>query len=273
MRGDFKTFGKWPAVVRPIEKPAFRVRDLRVHYGRNMVLNETAVDITSGKITALIGPSGCGKSTFLTCLNRLIDMVPGASVSGCVEYNGEPIFTRDCNPVRLRRHVGMIFQTPNLFPFSIRENLLFPLKLGTRPSKAHAEEKMEQVLRMVGIWEEIKDRLKSTATHLSGGQQQRVCIARALMTGPDVLLMDEPCSALDPISSATVETAIAQLRGHCTIVLVTHNIGQAQRISDRIAVFWYRDNAGTIIEENDTEIFFRHPREQISASYIAGRVA
>ncbi len=266
-------FPEWPAAVPETGKLALKVRNLCVRYGKNLVLNETSADIVAGKITALIGPSGCGKSTFLTCLNRLIDMVPGASVSGCIEYDGNPIFSRCCDPVQLRRRVGMIFQAPNLFPFSIRENLLFPLKLGRCCPKTQAEEKMEQVLKMVGIWEEIKDRLKCTATHLSGGQQQRVCIARALMTGPDVLLMDEPCSALDPVSSATVERTIGHLRGRCTIVLVTHNIGQAQRISDRIAVFWYRNNAGTIIEENDTETFFRRPREQISASYIAGEVA
>ncbi len=270
---DAETFSLIPTLVSQSNKPLFRVEGLSVRYRKREVLLDTSIDIMTGKILALIGPSGCGKSTFLSCLNRLIDIIPGAVISGDISFDGVSLFAPECDPVMVRRRVGMIFQCPNPFPFTIRENLAFPLSLGTRSSKSDIDDRMEETLTAVGMWDEVKDRLHTNATELSGGQQQRLCIARALMTQPDVLLFDEPCSALDPISSAAVENSISDLRGKCTIVLVTHNIAQARRISDRTAVFWYNNNVGTIIEENETARLFSAPSDDITASYLSGEVA
>ena len=224
--------------------PVIRTCCLSVHYAGKTALRDVELEIAEGAVTAVIGPSGCGKSSFLASLNRLTDLVPGCTVTGAVRFDGQDVTESSCDVVALRRRVGMIFQKPNPFALSIRRNLEMPLReIGVR-SRSERRVLAEQALHDVGLWNEVKDRLDHPALELSGGQQQRLCIARALALGPKVLLLDEPCSALDPIASGVVEDLIASLRGRVTLVVVTHNLAQARRIADDTAVFWVRDGAG-----------------------------
>lgn len=255
-----------------IPNPHIRIQDLCVAYGEHHVLENVSLDIYKGCITALIGPSGCGKSTFLASLNRLTDMIPDARVTGNIDVNGENIFAKktgaDVN--KLRRDVGMIFQKPNLFPLSIRKNLELPLREHGMRKKEDINCRIEEVLNEVGLWDEVKDRLDNSALALSGGQQQRLCIARALTLEPSILLMDEPCSALDPISSATVEKMIKRLSGRYTIVIVTHNLAQARRIANYAAFFWMKEKVGKLIEFGQCHPLFESPKDPLTAAYVSG---
>ena len=245
----------------------FTVHDLNLWYGPTQALHHVDMDIPEQSITALIGPSGCGKSTFLKTLDRMNDLVPGVRIEGTVEYDGKNIFAPDVDVNELRRQVGMVFQKPNPFPMSIYDNVAYgPRTHGIR-NKAKLDELVEQSLRRAAIWDEVKDRLKKNALGLSGGQQQRLCIARALAVEPTVLLMDEPTSALDPISTSRIEELAVELKRHYTIVIVTHNMQQALRISDRTAFFLL----GELVEYGDTETMFSTPREKRTEDYITGR--
>ena len=243
------------------------VDDLCLWYGNTQALHHVSMDIPEKSITALIGPSGCGKSTFLKTLDRMNDLVPGVRIEGAVRYNGKDIFASDVDVNELRRQVGMVFQKPNPFPMSIYDNVAYgPRTHGVR-NRAKLDEIVEQSLRSAAIWDEVKDRLKKNALGLSGGQQQRLCIARALAVEPQVLLMDEPTSALDPISTSKIEELAIELKKRYTIVIVTHNMQQALRISDRTAFFLL----GGLIEYDDTEKMFSTPSEKRTEDYITGR--
>ena len=243
------------------------VEGLDLWYGSTQALHHVSMDIPEKSITALIGPSGCGKSTFLKTLDRMNDLVPGVRIEGTVEYNGKNIFAPDVDVNELRRQVGMVFQKPNPFPMSIYDNVAYgPRTHGVR-NRAKLDEIVEQSLRSAAIWDEVKDRLRKNALGLSGGQQQRLCIARALAVEPRVLLMDEPTSALDPISTSKIEDLAMELKKRYTIVIVTHNMQQALRISDRTAFFLL----GELIEYDDTERMFSTPTQKKTEDYITGR--
>ena len=245
----------------------FTVHDLNLWYGPTQALHHVDMDIPEQSITALIGPSGCGKSTFLKTLDRMNDLVPGVRIEGMVEYDGKNIFAPDVDVNELRRQVGMVFQKPNPFPMSIYDNVAYgPRTHGVR-NRAKLDEIVEQSLRLAAIWDEVKDRLRKNALGLSGGQQQRLCIARALAVEPRVLLMDEPTSALDPISTSKIEDLAMELKKRYTIVIVTHNMQQALRISDRTAFFLL----GELIEYDDTERMFSTPTQKKTEDYITGR--
>jgi len=217
-----------------------------------------------------VGPSGCGKTSFLTSLNRLTDLIPGCRVAGRIRLDGLDVLAPHTDVIRLRRRVGMIFQKPNPFPLSIWKNLEFPLREHGLRDRKQIATNIQTVLRDVGLWGEVKDRLHSPALALSGGQQQRLCIARALVLSPDVLLMDEPCSALDPLSSGVVEDLIVGLRGRYTVLIVTHNLAQARRIADYAALFWVQNGAGQLIEAGKTKQIFEEPRESLTQAYVSG---
>ena len=245
----------------------FTVHDLNLWYGSTQALHHVDMDIPEQSITTLIGPSGCGKSTFLKTLDRMNDLVPGVRIEGTVEYDGKNIFAPDVDVNELRRQVGMVFQKPNPFPMSIYDNVAYgPRTHGVR-NRAKLDEIVEQSLRLAAIWDEVKDRLRKNALGLSGGQQQRLCIARALAVEPRVLLMDEPTSALDPISTSKIEDLAMELKKRYTIVIVTHNMQQALRISDRTAFFLL----GELIEYDDTERMFSTPTQKKTEDYITGR--
>jgi len=244
-------------------------RHLAVRYGGKLALKDVDLDIASGRVTALIGPSGCGKSTFLRCLNRMNDTIPGASVSGEVTLDSEQVYgPNGLDPVLLRARVGMVFQRPNPFPKSIYDNVAFgPRLMGSCREGADMDALVQSSLESAGLWGEVKDRLATKGTGLSGGQQQRLCIARAIAVGPEVILMDEPCSALDPIATAKIEELIDSLRDLYTIVIVTHSMQQAARISQITAFF----HLGAIIEVGATEQVFTAPAKELTQGYITGR--
>ena len=247
--------------------PILQVKDLDLWYGAHQALHSVSMDIPEKSITAFIGPSGCGKSTFLKTLNRMNDLVPGVEITGEVRYRGEDIYAPGTDVCRLRREIGMVFQKPNPFPMSIYDNIAYgPRTHGIR-SKTKLDELVERSLRGAAIWDEVKDRLKKNALGLSGGQQQRLCIARALAVEPAVLLMDEPTSALDPISTSRIEELTMELKERYTIVIVTHNMQQAVRISDRTAFFLL----GELVEYGATEQVFSAPAEKRTEDYITGR--
>ena len=241
--------------------------DLCLWYGEHQALHNIHMEIPEKSITAFIGPSGCGKSTFLKTLNRMNDLVPGVKITGDVLYRGENIYAPGVNVNALRRQVGMVFQKPNPFPMSIYDNIAYGPRTHGVTGKAKLDEIVEQSLRAANLWEESKDRLKKSARGMSGGQQQRLCIARALAVEPEVLLMDEPTSALDPISTSKIEELAIELKKKYTIVIVTHNMQQAVRISDRTAFFLL----GELIEYGDTETLFSQPRDNRTEDYITGR--
>jgi len=250
------------------------VERLNAYYGAKHAVKDVTLRVEPNTVTAIIGPSGCGKSTLLRCLNRLHEVIAGAYVQGKVLLDSEDIYAPGTDPVQVRRLVGMVFQRPNPFPTkSIIENVLAGLKLTGRQRGMNPREVAEQALRDAALWDEVKDRLKAPATALSGGQQQRLCIARALAVRPDVILMDEPCSALDPIATLKVEELIAELRDHYTIVIVTHNMQQAARVSDRTAFMMVDmdDRAGVLVEEGPTKAMFNTPKDKRTEDYVTGR--
>ena len=248
-----------------MNRPIITVRDLNLWYGQSQALKNINIEIPEKSITALIGPSGCGKSTFLKTLNRMNDLIPGVKITGEVMYNGENIFETDVND--LRKEVGMVFQKPNPFPMSIYDNIAYGPRTHGITNKALLDDIVEKALRGAAIWGEVKDRLKKNALGMSGGQQQRLCIARALAVEPKVLLMDEPTSALDPISTSRIEDLAMELKERYTIVIVTHNMQQAVRISDQTAFFLL----GDLVEYGSTEEMFSQPRDKRTEDYITGR--
>lgn len=251
------------------------IENLNIYYGDFLAVEDVNVQIHPRSVTALIGPSGCGKSTFLRTLNRMHEVIPGAYAKGLVEIDGRNIYGPGIDPVNVRRRVGMVFQKPNPFPtMSIRDNVLAGVKLNsTRMSKADQEELMEASLRGANLWDEVKDRLDKPGLGLSGGQQQRLCIARTIAVKPEVVLMDEPCSALDPISTLAIEDLIHELKEQYTIVIVTHNMQQASRVSDRTGFFNIAGTGkpGHLIEIDDTEKMFTNPSNKETEDYISGR--
>ncbi len=255
-------------LARRHETPKINTESVVASFGSNEVVHGISMAIPDGKVTAIIGPSGCGKSTFLRCLNRMHELVPGAKCSGTIRLDGEDIYGSAVDPVLLRRRVGMVFQKPNPFPtMSIRDNVLAGLRLTGALKRELADGIVERALRQAALWGEVKDRLKSPGMGLSGGQQQRLCIARALAVEPDVILMDEPCSALDPIATARIEDLLDDLRDNYTIVIVTHNMQQAARVSDRTAFFLQ----GELVEFDETNAVFTSPTDSRTEDYITGK--
>jgi phosphate transport system ATP-binding protein len=253
----------------PAKTPAMEGRNVSVFYGAKQALFDVGLAIEKNQVTSLIGPSGCGKSTFLRCLNRMNDTIDICRVTGQIKLDGEDIYARDIDVVELRARVGMVFQKPNPFPKSIYENVAYGPKIhGLARNKADLDEIVHSSLRRAGLWGEVKDRLAEPGTGLSGGQQQRLCIARAIATRPEVLLMDEPCSALDPIATAIIEELIDELRKKFTIVIVTHSMQQAARVSQKTAFF----HLGKLIEEGATSDIFTNPRNKQTQDYITGRI-
>ena len=249
------------------EQAILSARDLDFFYGAAQALRHITLDIPAGRVTALIGPSGCGKSTFLRTINRMNDLVPGTRMTGSLTFQGQEIYAPGLDVTALRRRVGMVFQKPNPFPMSIYDNVAYGPRTHGERRRARLDELVETSLRAAAIWEEVRDRLKKSALGLSGGQQQRLCIARALAVEPEVLLMDEATSALDPISTARIEDLIGSLKERYTIVMVTHNMQQALRVSDRTAFFL----SGELVEFSPTERLFSMPRDQRTEDYITGR--
>jgi phosphate transport system ATP-binding protein len=251
------------------EKVKISARGVQVYYGEKHALKDVDVDILDKTVTAFIGPSGCGKSTFLRCLNRMNDTIDIARVKGEITLDGRDIYDRAIDPVQLRAKVGMVFQKPNPFPKSIYENVSYGPKIhGLTRSKADMDAIVESSLRKAALWNEVKDRLMEPGTGLSGGQQQRLCIARAVATSPEVLLMDEPCSALDPIATAQVEELIDELRSQFSVVIVTHSMQQAARVSQKTAFF----HLGSLVEYGETGQIFTNPKDPRTESYITGRI-
>ena len=252
----------------PASAPKMRARGVNVYYGNKKAIDDVSIDVSQENVTAFIGPSGCGKSTFLRTLNRMNDTIPNARVDGSIELDGEDIYSSGMDVVQLRARVGMVFQKPNPFPKSIYENVAYGPRIhGLAAGKANLDEVVERSLRRAGLWDEVKDRLTESGTALSGGQQQRLCIARAIAVDPEVILMDEPASALDPIATAKIEELIHELRGRYAIVIVTHNMQQAARVSQKTAFF----HLGHLVEYGDTSEIFTNPRETRTKDYITGR--
>ncbi len=256
-----------PAV--PVENDVkIQARDVSIFYGDKQALFDVSLDIPERSVTALIGPSGCGKSTFLRSINRMNDTIEGCRMKGVIEIDGENVYQKSVDPVLLRARVGMVFQKPNPFPKSIFDNVAYGVRIhGLANSRPELEEIVQTSLEKAGLWEEVKDRLTQPGTGLSGGQQQRLVIARAIAVNPDIILMDEPCSALDPIATAKIEELIDELRSNYCIVIVTHSMAQAARVSQRTAFF----HMGKLVETNDTETIFTNPQNSRTQDYITGR--
>ena len=242
-------------------------RDLHLYYGKKEALKGIDLEIKKGEITAMIGPSGCGKSTYLRSLNRMNDLIPGVTITGSVMYKGRDIYSPKTDIVELRKEIGMVFQQPNPFPFSIYENVIYGLKLKGETNKQVLDQVVEESLKAASVWEDVKDKLHQSALSLSGGQQQRVCIARVLAVDPEIILLDEPTSALDPVSSGKIENTLLELREKYTMIIVTHNMSQASRISDKTAFFLN----GDLIEFEDTKKIFLNPKKIETEDFISGR--
>jgi phosphate transport system ATP-binding protein len=264
--------GSVPALAPQV---VFDVSDLNVYYGDFRAVRDVNISIHRNEITAFIGPSGCGKTTVLRCLNRMNDLIDIARVEGEVRYHGVDLYDREVNPVEVRRRIGMVFQKPNPFPKSIYDNVAYGPRIAR--SKENMDDVVERALRGAGLWDEVKSRLKASGMGLSGGQQQRLCIARAIATDPEVLLMDEPCSALDPIATARIEDLMQEIKSDYTIVIVTHNMQQAARVSDRTAFFTTEVNSesdtrtGLLVEVDSTDNMFSNPSDERTENYVTGR--
>ena len=258
------------------QETIFGLKDVSVRYGGNLAVDEVSIDILQNHITAMIGPSGCGKSTLIRCLNRMNDLIPSASVDGEIIYHGQNLYDKNVDPVEVRKRIGMVFQKPNPFPKSIYDNIAFgPRILGM---KGDMDEIVENALKGAALWDEVKDRLSDNAFGMSGGQQQRLCIARCMAVEPDVILMDEPCSALDPISTGKIEDLMMDLKDRYSIVIVTHNMQQAARVSDKTAFLIVeldsdeKNRWGRVIEYDDTEKIFTNPSDKRTEDYVSGKV-
>ena len=246
---------------------AFTIRDLDVYYGEKQALFGVNLDIAARSVTAMIGPSGCGKSTFIRCFNRMNDLIPSFRVRGDIRHEGRDLYARDADAIDIRRRIGMVFQKPNPFPKSIYENIAYGLKINGVKGRQKLDAVVEKSLRKAGLWEEVRDRLFASALSLSGGQQQRLCIARCIAVEPEVILFDEPCSALDPIATGKIEELIMELKSDYTVVIVTHNMQQAARVSDTTAFFYL----GKLIEFDATNKIFTNPSQKLTEEYITGR--
>jgi phosphate transport system ATP-binding protein len=255
----------------------FEIDDLSVYYGAFRAVREVTLDVRRGEITAFIGPSGCGKTTVLRCLNRMNDLIPGARVEGSVRYRGQDLYASSVSPSEVRRHIGMVFQKPNPFPKSIYDNVAFGPRVNGVKKKSHLDDVVEKSLRGAALWDEVKDRLRHSALGMSGGQQQRLCIARAIAVEPEAILMDEPCSALDPIATARIEELMQEIKSRYTIVIVTHNMQQAARVSDRTAFYTAEVNpegdrrTGVLVEYDQTQRIFSNPTDVRTENYVTGR--
>jgi phosphate transport system ATP-binding protein len=255
----------------------FDARELNVYYGDFRAVRDVSVEVYRNEITAFIGPSGCGKTTVLRCFNRMNDLIDIARVEGHLSYHGVDLYDKAVNPVEVRRRIGMVFQKPNPFPKSVYDNVAYGPRIAGTKHKAKLDEMVERALRGAALWDEVKDRLKASGMELSGGQQQRLCIARAIATDPEVLLMDEPCSALDPIATARIEDLMQEIKDLYTIVIVTHNMQQAARVSDRTAFFTTEVNpesdtrTGLLVECNSTDKMFSNPDDERTENYVTGR--
>jgi phosphate transport system ATP-binding protein len=259
------------AIREPDEDSVFTLAGVGVYYGSKHAISDITMNVPVRKVTALIGPSGCGKSTLLRCLNRMNDLIPGARVEGEVKYHGADIYGRSVDPVEVRRRIGMVFQKPNPFPKSIKDNVIFGAKVNG--IKGNPDTLCERALKQAALWEEVKNDLNKSGLALSGGQQQRLCIARALAVQPDVILMDEPCSALDPIATLKIEDLIRELARDYTIIIVTHNMQQAARVSDYTAFLLAQEHGvnGRLVEYGPTNEIFTNPRDKRTEDYITGR--
>lgn len=262
------------AAKTALDAAALRAKNVNVYYGSNLAVRDVSLDIFKNEITAFIGPSGCGKSTILRCFNRTNDLIPGARVEGKITLHGSDLYGKDVDPVYVRRRIGMVFQKPNPFPKSIYENITFAARINGY--RGNYDELVERSLRSAALWDEVKDKLKESGLSLSGGQQQRLCIARAIAIEPEVILMDEPCSALDPISTLKIEELMRELEEMYTIVIVTHNMQQALRVSDKTAFFNAEatesgGKVGYLVEYADTEKIFSNPNDQYTRDYVSGR--
>jgi phosphate transport system ATP-binding protein len=250
-----------------ISDPKISAKNVNFFYGSFQALKDISLDVAPNKVTALIGPSGCGKSTFLRCLNRMNDLIDGARLEGQIVLDGEDMYGQGVDPVELRKEVGMVFQKPNPFPMSIYDNITYGPKIHGTKKKSDLDAIVESSLRKAALWDDVKDKLRKSGLELSGGQQQRLCIARTLAVDPKIILMDEPCSALDPIATSRIEDLIFELKTDYTIIIVTHNMQQAQRASDYTAFFMM----GQLIEFNTTQNIFLYPQEKKTEDYISGR--
>ena len=259
--------GAMTATPTQISNPKISARDVSFFYGTFQALKGISLDIAPNQVTALIGPSGCGKSTFLRCLNRMNDLVEGSHLEGTVTLDGINMYSAEVDPVELRKHVGMVFQKPNPFPMSIYDNIAYGPRIHGTKDRDKLDEIVETSLKRAALWDEVKDKLRQSGLSLSGGQQQRLCIARTMAVDPKIILMDEPCSALDPIATSRIEALIFELKNDYTIVIVTHNMQQAQRASDYTAFFM----SGQLVEFNSTQNIFLYPQEKRTEDYISGR--
>jgi phosphate transport system ATP-binding protein len=263
-----KTEVREPGSAAPADgAPAIVLRDVNLSYGANHVLHDISMDIADRRVTAFIGPSGCGKSTLIRCLNRMNDLIDGTVITGTVNVKGQDVYAPAADVIEVRRRIGMVFQKSNPFPKSIYENVVYGLRIAGIRDKSLLDDACERSLRGAALWDEVKDRLGESGLSLSGGQQQRLCIARAIAVEPEIVLMDEPCSALDPIATLKIEELIYSLKEHYTIVIVTHNLQQAARVSDATAFFWL----GRLVEYGATADMFTNPREKLTEDYITGR--
>jgi phosphate transport system ATP-binding protein len=254
-------------VKKSAEGVALDIKDFNLWYGNSQALHGINMEVQKGEVTALIGPSGCGKSTLLRCLNRMNDLIDDLRIDGSIMVDGFDIYGPGVDVIALRKRMGMVFQKPNPFAMSIYDNVVYPLRVDGITKKSILDETCERALRSAALWDEVKDRLRESALGMSGGQQQRLCIARGIASDPEVLLMDEPCSALDPIATAKIEDLIADLKGHYTIVIVTHNMQQAARVSDNTGFMYL----GRLIEYGDTDTIFTNPKKQQTLDYVTGR--
>ena len=266
--------GSMEALSEHVES-VFSVRNVSFFYGRNQALKDVSIDIADKQVTAFIGPSGCGKTTFLRCLNRMQDLIPGTRIEGSITYRGEDLYHPAVDAMEVRKRIGMVFQRPNPFPKSIYDNVAFGPKINGA-KRADLDDIVESALRSAALWDEVKDKLKHSAMNLSGGQQQRLCIARAISVKPDVILMDEPCAALDPIATSRIEELMREIAVEYTIVIVTHNMQQAFRISDHTAFFSVDgtgpDRVGVLVESGRTDSLFTQPTDKRTQDYLDGRV-
>jgi phosphate transport system ATP-binding protein len=265
IRTDVSFTSSAPAAT--LAPPAILIRNVNLYYGEKQALFDISMDIGAKRVTAFIGPSGCGKSTLLRCLNRMNDLIDNVRITGTFDVHGQDLYADATDVIEVRRRIGMVFQKSNPLPKSIYENVVYGLRIAGIKSKKVLDDACERSLRGAALWDEVKDRLHESGLSLSGGQQQRLCIARAIAIEPEIVLMDEPCSALDPIATLKVEELIYSLKSHYTIVIVTHNLQQAARVSDRTAFFWL----GRLVEYNDTPELFTRPKEKHTNDYITGR--
>jgi phosphate transport system ATP-binding protein len=267
IRTEVRKSEKAPETLDLPTRTAIDLRKVNLSYGDNQVLHDVSMEIGERLVTALIGPSGCGKSTLLRCLNRMNDLIENVSITGSIKVGGRDIYASDTDVIGVRRRIGMVFQKSNPFPKSIYENVVYGLRVAGIADKAVLDEACERSLKGAALWDEVKDRLSESGLSLSGGQQQRLCIARAIAVEPEIVLMDEPCSALDPIATLKIEELIFDLKKRYTIVTVTHNLQQAARVSDRTAFFWL----GRLVEYGSTPEMFTKPKEKLTEDYITGR--